>query len=218
MEVHGIIRRCVGMSESSASEQAAAGARRIAFVGDSLIAQGDWQEWLPDAEVLNFSSDGATTADVLERLDQIVEATPAEIVLLIGTNDFGARRSVEHVVRGAENIVAELRRHLPTARLLVVSILPRRKAFAKNIRQANIHLRQFCATVNAHYLDLWPVMAVEKGKLNPEFSDDGLHLNQAGYAAWREALEPALVELRQCPPMTSTIPIVTADEYARPEV
>ena len=205
------------MSESHASKQTAAGLPRIAFVGDSLIARGKWHEWITDAEVLNFGSDGATTADVLERLDEVARAEPAEIVLLIGTNDFGARRSVEHVVRGAENIVAELRRHLPAARLLVVSIPPRRKAFAKNIRQANIHLRQFCATVNAHYLDLWPALAIEKGKLNPEFSDDGLHLNDAGYAAWRDELGPALAELRDCPPMTSPIPVVASDEYARPE-
>ena len=39
------------------------------------------------------------------------------------------------------------------------SILPRAREFAEQIQTANIHLRQFAATVRAQYLDLWPALA-----------------------------------------------------------
>ncbi len=63
---------------------------------------------------------------------------------------------------------------------------------------------------------LWPTMALADGELNPTFSDDRLHLNDAGYEAWLTELRPALVRLRDLPPMTSPIRAIMIDDYARP--
>ncbi len=157
---------------------------RLALVGDDLIAGGRWAEWFPDDEVLEFGAPGETTDDLLARLDDVVAADPDEVVLLIGTNDFGARRSVERVVRGVETIMVELRKALPSSRLLLVSIPPRGREIADGVRDANRHLWQFVATVRGQYLDLWPALAREDGEIDPEYSPDRLHLNEAGYQAW----------------------------------
>ena len=61
----------------------------------------------------------------------------------------------------------------------------------------NRHLWQFAPTVHAMWLDLWPAMALEDGELNPAYSDDRLHLNEAGYSAWLAELKPAIERLRQ---------------------
>lgn len=152
--------------------------RTIVFVGDSLVSGGDWSHWLggeaaTEQTVLNHGVSGDTTDDVLARLDDIVQARPDEILLLIGTNDLGMRRSVEHLVRNIQTVLVDLRRELPAARMLVHSILPRGHEFAHSIQEANIHLRQFCATVHAQYLDLWPVLALEDGQIDPQFSRIG---------------------------------------------
>ena len=204
------------MTQSSEIEADRNGADTIAVVGDSLVLSGDWSEWLPGHTVLNFGVGGDTSLDVLARLGEVVEALPDEILLLIGTNDLVTRRSVEHLVRNVESILVELRRQLPGARLLVHSILPRGKEFEHSIQDANIHIRQFCATVRAQYLDLWPAMALENGQLNPEFSSDSLHLNAAGYDAWLSELLPGLERLRDSPPMTSPTRIIARDEFNRP--
>lgn len=188
----------------------------IAFVGDSLVRSGDWSAWLTGDTVLNLGVDGDTTAQVLARLDSVVEAAPDEVLLLIGTNDLSTRRSVEHLVRNIQSILVDLRRDLPGTRMLVHSILPRSVDFAHNIQDANIHLRQFCATVHAQYLDLWPALAREDGSIDPQFSDDSLHLNEAGYAAWLAELVPGLDRLRDNPPMSSPIRVIRRDEYSRP--
>jgi lysophospholipase L1-like esterase len=188
----------------------------VVFIGDSLTQGGDWQGWFPDLNAINLGVGGNTSDDVLGRLDSVVALDPDEIVLLIGTNDLGMRRNVESLVRNIQSILVDLRRDLPGSRMLVQSILPRGREFADRIRDANIHLRQFSATVHAQFLDLWPSMSLEDGELNPTFSDDRLHLNDAGYEAWLSELRPALVRLRDLPPMTSPIRAIMIDDYARP--
>ncbi|MEY2848302.1 MAG: hypothetical protein RI885_967 [Actinomycetota bacterium] len=188
----------------------------IAFVGDSITAGGDWASWFPEARTLNFGVSGDTTDDVLARLDEVIGAKPDEVVLLLGTNDLGTRQTVEHLVRNIQSICVTLRRELPGSRMLVQSIMPRAREFAARIHDADIHLRQFSATVHAQYLDLWPALALDDGEINPAFSDDRLHLNDAGYEAWLGELRPALDRLREAPPMTTPIQVVPVDQYSRP--
>ena len=168
-----------------------------------------------DVEVKNFGVPGYTSDDVVSLLDEIIESHPDEILLLIGTNDLGLRRSVEHLVRNVESALVQLRRALPGAQLLTQSIMPRAAEFAPSIQDANIHLRQFCPTVYAQYLDLWPAMATDDGSLRPEFSDDELHLNAAGYEAWLDELRPGLERLRNLPPMSSPIRIIDVETLPR---
>ncbi len=188
----------------------------VVFLGDSITQGGDWETWFPELNTLNFGIGGSTSEDILHRLDTVVAAEPDEIVLLVGTNDFGMRRNVESLVRNVQSILVDLRRDLPGSRLLVQSIMPRGREFADRIREANIHLRQFSATVHAQFLDLWPAMALDDGEINPRFSDDRLHLTEAGYEIWLSELRPALVRLRDLPPMTSPITAIVLDEYSRP--
>lgn len=185
------------------------GAATVAFVGDSLTAAGDWASWFPELNTVNYGVSGDTTDDLIERLSAVIDAKPDEIVLLIGTNDLGRRLTVEHLVRNIQLMLVELRRQLPGTRMLLQSIMPRGKDFAAQIQEANIHLRQFAATVHAQYLDLWPALASEGGELDPAYSDDRLHLNGAGYQAWLAELRPALERLRDQPPMSRPIRVVS---------
>ncbi len=162
------------------------------FVGDRLTQAGAWSEWLPDHDVVNLGRAGDTTADVLDRLDDVIGAQPSTVVLLIGTNDLSHRASVEQVVRGNEEILFKLHHELPQARLVVQSVLPREQERAEDIHQVNIHLRQFAPTVKAEWVDLWPVFAEEDGEIRAELSGDRLHLNEAGYEAWAQVLRERL--------------------------
>jgi lysophospholipase L1-like esterase len=56
-----------------------------------------------------------------------------------------------------------------------------------------------------HYLDLWPALADGDGELNSDFSEDRLHLNQAGYDVWLSELRPALERVNDLPPMSRPI-------------
>lgn len=182
-----------------------AGLGTIAFIGDSLTANGRWHEWFPDDEISNFGADGSTTDDLIERLPEIIDSAPETLVLLIGTNDLAWRRNVEHIVRNIETILVMIRRDLPDSRILIQSVMPRGSEFADQIRDINRHLWQFAPVVRAQYLDLWPALALEDGELNPLFSDDRLHMNDEGYSAWLSELRPALETLGNQPPASRAI-------------
>ncbi|MEF2978160.1 SGNH/GDSL hydrolase family protein [Subtercola sp. YIM 133946] len=178
----------------------------LVFLGDSLTAHGRWQEWFPDYDVHNLGVGGDTTDDVRARLDDVVALNPGTVVLLIGTNDLGnKRRSVEHVVQNIETILAVLRAELPDAEILLESVMPRGAEFADEVREINRHIWQFASSVRTHYLDLWPALATAEGELNPEYTDDGLHLNEQGYRAWLDELEPALERVYGLPPKSRPI-------------
>jgi lysophospholipase L1-like esterase len=187
------------------------GGERVVLHGDSLTQDGDWGAWFPQFDVVNPGVAGHTTDHLLARLDRVVAARPDSVLLLIGTNDLGTRQSVEHLVRNIQSILVDLRRDLPGTRMLLQSILPRAREFAEQLQEANIHLRQFAATVRAQYLDLWPVLARDDGELEPAYTEDGLHLNAAGYEAWLSELRPALERLHDQPPMSRPIQIIRAE-------
>jgi lysophospholipase L1-like esterase len=166
------------------------------FLGDSLTEAGRWTEWFPELETLNMGIGGETTDDVIARLPEVVAADPDTVVVLVGTNDIGRRRrSPDYIGRNIETILVELRKHLPESRIILQSVMPRTKDFAKSVHEINVHIRQFAAvaTARAEWLDLWPVLAEPDGSLSPKYSEDGLHLNEAGYAAWVEALRPVVL-------------------------
>jgi lysophospholipase L1-like esterase len=177
-------------SGSSGATGSSSGA--VVFVGDRLTEAGSWSEWLPELDVVNLGRAGDTTADVLDRLDEVIGAQPAKVVLLIGTNDLSHRASVEQVVRGNEEILFKLRHELPQTRLVVQSVLPREQERAEDIHEVNIHLRQFAPTVKAEFVDLFTVLADEHGALRQEYSLDGVALTEPAYRAWLEALRPVL--------------------------
>lgn len=180
----------------------------FAFLGDDLVRDGDWEAWFPDREIVNFGMRDDTTDDLIARKDAVIEGRPSSIVLMIGTNDLSRKRSVEHLVRNVQYLMVSLRKELPGTRLLLHSILPRERERADQVMDANRHLRQFCPSLNAQYLDLWPALSLPDGSLNPDLGADSVHLNDDGYRLWREELEPALERLEDSPPMSRPISIV----------
>jgi lysophospholipase L1-like esterase len=155
--------------------------------------------------VLNHGVAGNTTDDLIARLGEVIDARPDTVLLMIGTNDIAWNRSVEHIVRNIETIIATLRRELPESQLVVESVLPREREFAARIKDVNRHLRQFAPTQRAQYLDLWPQFALDDGVLAPEFSEDGLHLSELAYRVWLGEVRTALEELRNLPPSSRAI-------------
>jgi lysophospholipase L1-like esterase len=175
--------------------------RTIVLLGDSLAEDGGWGGVVPGpdgvdgAPVVDLGRPGQTTDDVLALLPEVVAADPATVVVSCGTHDLGRlRRGPEATVRTLETILAHLRRDLPAARLIVLSVPPRGREHAERIRVVNVHIRQYAPAVRARYVDLWPALGFGDGELAPTLTDDRLHLGADGEAAVRAVLAPVLAE------------------------
>jgi len=182
--------------------------RFIAVVGDCPVLGVSLVPLLGERAHHDLTSLGATSDDCLATLDAIVSVAPESLVIIVGSSDLAARRSVEHLVRNIELFLVSVRRELPGIRTLVQSILPREREFASAIRDANRHLRQFAPISGAHFLDVWPALALDDGELNPAYSSDRVNLNEAGIDALRSELAPAIERLESAAPMSRPISII----------
>lgn len=137
---------------------------------------------------LGFAGDG--TEHVLWRLGngELDGYTAKWFVLLIGTNN--KRGTPEEVARGTETIVRLIRAKQPTARIVLIPILPRCDAWFARTKKINALTARLVDGKSVFGLDLAAQFTDAEGVPDRRlFAPDGVHLMPAGYALWRESLE-----------------------------
>jgi lysophospholipase L1-like esterase len=167
----------------------------IVFLGDSLTERCEWAELLADGRVRNRGIGGDTTAGVLRRVGVVADAKPVRVFLMIGVNDLEAGERVDDVLLRTDRIVDVLVSRAPGTQVVLQSVLPIRqgpeKTFLSNdvIAALNRGLVALAARRKVVYLDVGKVMTDATGQLNAVYTEDGIHLNGAGYQAWKGVLE-----------------------------
>jgi lysophospholipase L1-like esterase len=171
--------------------------RDVVVLGDSLTDRGEWWELL-DRPVANRGIAADTVADVRARLADVAALSPRVVFVLIGVNDLLAGGSPEALASDHSALIAELRRLLPQARIVVESLLPIRDEIIADdeplatptVRRANALLLHAAAASGVEWLDVNRLLVDAGGELAPRYSSDGLHLTAAGYRVWANALRP----------------------------
>jgi lysophospholipase L1-like esterase len=166
---------------------------RVLMLGDSITEGGVWHELLPDVPLVNRGVGGETGAQILQRLDLVIN-DPTAVVLLAGTNDIASGIPTAKIVADIAQILTGIERRAPRTPVIVQSIMPRALAYREEVLFMNARVRELVERAGAHvrYLDLWPALADAEGALRAEYTEDKLHLNGDGYAAWVSVLGPAL--------------------------
>lgn len=175
-------------------------AHPVVFTGSSSVRM--WKslaEDFPGVPVLNRGFGGSQVRDATWYADQVaVRYAPREIVLYAGDNDIDAGRTPAQVLADFRAFVARIRRDLPGVPIAFVSIKPSlaRVGQLPAQREANALVRAEAARMrDVAFIDVATPMLGADGKPRPElFGDDGLHMNAAGYALWRQVVAPYLVD------------------------
>lgn len=170
----------------------------VLFVGSSSIRM--WSTLERDfagLPVINRGFGGSEYGDLRYWTERIVfPYEPRWIVLYEGDNDLESGKSPERVAADFRAFVSTVQGRLPTARIAVISIKPSRARWhlEPQVRAANALVRACCEAADGlHFIDLFTPMLGADGLPRPElFLEDGLHLNEAGYALWREHVVAAL--------------------------
>jgi lysophospholipase L1-like esterase len=161
----------------------------VTFVGDSLTAQGDWQAAFPDHVVHNQGVSGDTSFQLMARLPAIRQTGASTYLVMVGINDIGWGYSP----RGIAGRIQWLRTGLQLgsgARVIVQSTIPCAKfrCGTEGVRRvAELNQRLAQQIPPQDFVDLTPVMADAEG-LKSAYTEDGVHLNAAGYARWQARL------------------------------
>ncbi|MEA5427716.1 family 20 glycosylhydrolase [Arcicella lustrica] len=170
----------------------------IIFLGNSITDGGEWSEMFQDLHVKNRGISGDNTAGVLHRLSEVYNRKPDKVFLLIGTNDLAKGISPDSVIKNIRWITTILKEKSPNTKIFVQSILPVNESFNKfgghtSKKQQILSVNKILSTISASipftFLDIHAALADSTGRLDVRFTNDGLHLNGAGYQKWKSLIE-----------------------------
>jgi lysophospholipase L1-like esterase len=173
----------------------------ILFFGDSLTEGWDpaaWQRNMAPRGILNAGISGDRTDHLLWRLahGNLAGPPPKAVILLIGTNDLGSGRSPEASADGIRANLALLRQRLPSARILLLGLLPREEFPGAPLRRAverlNALIRDCADDNHIFFAEIGGVLLDSGGRLGTAISPDHLHLSERGYALLAKQLGPIL--------------------------
>ena len=171
-------------------------ANAILFVGSSSIVNWPTAVAFPGNPSINRGFGGSELSDVNYYFEQVVRPyKPSTIVLYAGDNDIDAGKDAEQVFRDFKVFADRVRLELPETRVLFISIKPSIARWEKwpAMVDANKLVREYVADLpNLQYVDLAAPLLNDEGQPKDVFVDDGLHLNESGYALWQQALAPYL--------------------------
>ena len=164
----------------------------IVLLGDSLTEIGPWTELLPGKRIRNRGISGDTTSGLIHRLEEIIDAQPEQIFLLIGINDLKARVPLEEIAANYARILDQLQTGCPSAKIYLQSLFPTHNdLFAANYEEVealNERISEFANSRKLLHLDLYPHFTIHGNQPNPIYFSDGLHLTTKGYLRWANLL------------------------------
>ena len=173
----------------------AAPLRPVAFYGSSSFRLWEGLDCdFSDVPVLNVGFGGSTTEQCVYFFERLIpSANPRALVLYAGDNDLGQGQTPDKVVWEFQTLHNLVQTRLgPDVPFLFISIKPSlaRWHLREQIKQTNARIKAEIANrPRSTYVDIWPAMLTENHTPRPElFEPDGLHVNAAGYALWREAI------------------------------
>lgn len=165
----------------------------IVFVGDSITARGEWQEFFPDKVVLNRGIDSDVTEGVYNRLSVIIEAKPEKLFLMIGINDLRQKIPNETTLDYYEKILDTLQSSLPECEIYVQSVLPVNSSTGipnAEVQALNKGIKELADSFNITYIDLYSLLVDENNDLPVKYSVDGVHMTGDAYEIWIDGLKP----------------------------
>jgi lysophospholipase L1-like esterase len=166
----------------------------VLFVGSSSIRLWkNLRQSFPQMSVINRGFGGSRLEDVNFYFERLVAPyDPKTIVLYAGENDVNDGVSPQKVLDDYKKFSALVRAKFPKAKLVFIGLKPSPSRWSKasDFRQTNDLIKADIAKdKRAVYVDVWTAMLDEKGEPKADiFLTDKLHMNEKGYAIWRDIL------------------------------
>lgn len=170
----------------------------IVMLGDSITEQNDWNASITvRTPIRNRGISGDTSDGVLQRLEEIIQSRPSVLFLLIGTNDLWTSNTPEKTASNINKITKSIKRQSPNTLLFVQTIFPVNKDVHLNqkVKETNQLIRKLATTNGIELIDTYQLMVDENGRLNVDYTPDGVHLNSLGYEVWSTELKTQLDKL-----------------------
>ena len=179
--------------------------RKVILFGNSIT--DNWFKMRPDFFTshgfIGRGISGETTYDFVLRFERdAVALRPMAIVFNGGTNDIAENDVAYDPETTYRNIISMVETaQKGGVRIVLASILPAESmgwnakvtGAMEKIESLNSRLRAYADAHHILYVDYFPLMVTPDGaRMRPEYTPDGVHPNEAGYAVMEDALLRAL--------------------------
>ena len=183
----------------------AKGEKRVVFLGDSITDRWDLGHYFAGKPYVNRGIGGQVTPQMVVRFHaDVINLHPAAVVILGGVNDVQGVMQVvtEEEMEANYQAMAEMAEahHIKP---IFTAILPINN-YTDNARSAlrdrrpeilyrvNIWLKTWCAQNRYGFIDYGPVLRDDKGLLRADYTDDGIHPNDAAYTVMTPVAEAVI--------------------------
>jgi lysophospholipase L1-like esterase len=170
----------------------------VVFVGSSSIRMWDGLEQaFQKVPVVKRGFGGSRLSDCAAHVDRlVVRYQPRQVIVYAGDNDLAEGATPAEVTASFRQLVQRVHAELPETRITFVSIKPSplRAHLLQDVREANRRILEVArATPNLDYVDVFtPMLGADGAPRADLYGADALHMNEAGYALWRELISARL--------------------------
>lgn len=170
----------------------------IAFIGNSIIYAGSFQEQFKDKKIIEFGYPGDRVDKMIRRVPMLQSVNPEKIFIMGGINDLH-RSYPKTISKRYDNLITSIKKVLPNAKIYVQSILPvsknQERKYAKNsvIHETNILIKECASKHKCIYIDINSLI-IKDGVLPSNLTNDGVHLTNSAYKKWYEIIKPYIYE------------------------
>lgn len=150
--------------------------------------------------VYNRGISGDTSDRLLERFEKnVLNINPKNIVLLIGTNDFGYGLTMNDTVENVDKMLSDALKKCPDTNIILQSVYPVNtemrsydKKKNKEIPVLNKRLKDIADKHGVTFVDLTDTLSDNNGNLKEKYTYDGLHPTVFGFEAAVSEIIPLL--------------------------
>lgn len=173
------------------------GQKTVVFTGSSSIRLwNELERYFPDYQIVNSGFGGSEALDLLKFINPLIlDCKPEKVFIYEGDNDISFRRSPARVLRTTRKILNKIWTEFPRTEIVLIAAKPspERWHLKRRYMRLNRKFEEFAnSSPQVDFANVWDVMLQGEEIDNSLFEEDGLHMNEKGYALWYEVLKSYL--------------------------
>lgn len=164
----------------------------ILLIGDSLLAQENWNKSLSRNDLKNDAFGGAITQQILWNIERgELVSNPKIVVIDGGINDLLSGVPTQRILSNYQKIIEVLRkRNIKIIAHLILYTVDN-EDINKEVFVLNYLLKEYFESQKIEFIDMNLQLSDSK-KLQSNFSIDGIHLKKEAYKIWANELKAKL--------------------------
>lgn len=164
----------------------------VLLIGDSLLAQENWNSLLKRNDLKNGAFGGAITQQILWNIERgQLASNPKIVVLNGGINDLLSGVPTQRVFDNYQKIIETLRKENIKIIAHLVLYTVDNELINKEVFILNYLLKEYFESQKIKFIDM-NLQLSDLGKLKSNFSIDGIHLRKEAYKIWANELSSKL--------------------------